>query len=83
MVQATGLIGANKALEIESFGFTLEMSMKFFCPQVRATAPWVILRTLVRADENVSLERWHMVRQLDRHGEGIESLHQERHVTAV
>lgn len=30
MVQATGLIGADNALEIESFGFAFEMSMKFF-----------------------------------------------------
>jgi hypothetical protein len=30
MVQATGFIGANQTFEIQPFGFTLEMRVKFF-----------------------------------------------------
>jgi hypothetical protein len=77
MVQAAGLIGANKALEIESFGFTLEMGMKFFCTQIRATAPWVVLRTLVGADKDVSLKGRHQAVSLDGNGECIKLFHEE------
>lgn len=76
MIQATGLIGADKAFEIESFGFILEMGMKFFCPQVRTTASWVVLRALVGTDKDVSLKGRHQAVSLDRHGECIELFHE-------
>jgi hypothetical protein len=82
MVQATGLIGTNKAFEIESFGLALEMGMKFFCAQVRATAPRIVFRTLIRAHENMSLERWHDC-SLAWHRKGVEPLHQQRDVVAA
>ncbi len=80
MIQAAGFVGANKTFEIQSLCLALEMRVKFFRSQVRTTAARIVFGTLVRTDEDVPLKRWHMVRQLDRHGEGIESFHQERHV---
>lgn len=56
MVQATGLIGTDKAFQIEPFGFTLEMCVKFFRAQVCTAATWIIVSTLIGADKDMSLE---------------------------
>ena len=83
MVEAAGFIGADQAFEIQPLRFTLEVCVKLFRAQIRTTTAWVVFRTLVRTDEDVPLKWWHAVGRLDRHGEGIEPFHQERHIVAA
>ena len=61
MVKAAGFIGAYQTFEIQPLCFALEMRVKFFRAQICATAARVVLGTLVRTDENVSLKWWHTV----------------------
>lgn len=59
MVEAAGLIGTNETFKIQSLGFILEVRMKFFRAQICATTARIVFRTLVGADEDMSLKRWH------------------------
>ena len=61
MVETTGLVGSDDPFEIQPLCFALEVRMKFVRTQVRTTAARVVFGTLVGADEDVSLEWWHMV----------------------
>ena len=83
MVEAAGFIRADEPFEIQPLRFSLEMGVKPFRAQIGATAARVVFRALVRADEDMPLEWWHAIGQLDRHGDGIEAFHQERHIVAA
>jgi len=59
MVQASGLVGAHDALQIEAFDFLLEKSMQAFRATGGAAAARVVRRPLVDTDKNVAFERGH------------------------
>ena len=56
MIEATGFVCSDTPFEIYPLCFALEVCMKFFRTQVRATAAWIVFGTLIRTDEDMSLK---------------------------